>query len=46
MRAQYQDKENLHPNRFRVQEASIETISKQYVLDGDRLKVKDFLYTL
>ena len=41
----FQDKENRHPNRFRVQEASMESICKQYVLDGDRLKTKSILYT-
>ena len=40
----FQDKENKHPNRFRVQEGSIESICKSYVLDGERLKVKSILY--
>ena len=39
-----QDKENQHPNRFRVQEGRIESICKSYVLDGERLKVKSILY--
>ena len=41
----FQDKENRHPNRFKVQEVSIDSICKQYVLDGERLKTKSILYT-
>jgi hypothetical protein len=34
------NKENRHPNKIRVQEDDINKISKQYVLEGERLKVK------
>ena len=40
----HQDKENQHPNRSRVQEISMDSVCKQYVLEGERLKVKSILY--
>lgn len=33
-------KENRHPNRARVEEADFSKISKQYILEGESLKVK------
>lgn len=38
------DKENAHPNRPRVYEDDFSKISKQYVLDGQRLRVKSIRY--
>jgi hypothetical protein len=44
MRQSYQhNQENIHPNT-RVIEEDFSKISKQYILEGQRLKVKSFLH--
>lgn len=43
----YADKENDHPNvprRNKIVEEDFNSICKQYVLEGERLKVKSFIY--
>lgn len=40
MNISHPNKENVHPNRMRICEDDISKISKQYVLDGERLKEK------
>ena len=48
MRGQYHDKENHHPNIIRqggkIKEVDFSAISRAYVLEGDRLKVKSIYY--
>jgi hypothetical protein len=47
MKGQYYDKENHHPNIIRqgkIKEVDFSAISRSYVLEGDRLKVKSIYY--
>ena len=43
----YTNKENDHPNmpkRTKIVESDFSSISKQYFLEGERLKIKSFIY--